>query len=74
LKLADLLELPGFHYANSEQITSEISNQSHQYKVDNKAINITTKRGVSVIWQKSPYAIDVLSRHATVCVMKTWQF
>jgi NADH-quinone oxidoreductase subunit G len=22
-------------------------------------------RGVSVIWQKSPYAIDVLSRHAT---------
>ena len=63
--LADLLELPGFHYANSEQITSEISNQSHQYKVDDKAINITTKRGVSVIWQKSPYAIDVLSRHAT---------
>jgi hypothetical protein len=51
---ADLLELPGFHYANSEQITSEISNQSHQYKVDDKAINITTKRGVSVIWQKSP--------------------
>ncbi|CAC9648476.1 NADH-quinone oxidoreductase subunit NuoG [bacterium endosymbiont of Bathymodiolus sp. 5 South] len=63
--LADLLELPGFHYASSEQITSEISNQSHQYKVDDKAINITTKRGVSVIWQKSPYAIDVLSRHAT---------
>jgi NADH-quinone oxidoreductase subunit G len=29
------------------------------------AINISTKRGVSVIWQKSPYAIDVLSRHAT---------
>jgi hypothetical protein len=24
-----------------------------------------SKRGVSVIWQKSPYAIDVLSRHAT---------
>jgi hypothetical protein len=37
--LADLLELPGFHYANSEQITSEISNQSHQYKVDNVGIN-----------------------------------
>jgi NADH-quinone oxidoreductase subunit G len=38
--LADLLELPDFHYASSEQITSEISNQSHQYKVDDKAINI----------------------------------
>jgi hypothetical protein len=35
---------------------SEISNQSHQYKVDDKAINITTKRGVSVIsiaWTES---------------------
>ena len=63
--LADLLELPGFHYGNSEQITSEISNQSHKHKVDNKEINITAKRGVSVIWQKSPYALDVLSRHAT---------
>lgn len=63
--LADLLELSGFHYANSEQITGEISNQSHKQKIDNKEINITAKRGVSVIWQKSPYAIDVLSRHAT---------
>ncbi|MDC9715134.1 MAG: NADH-quinone oxidoreductase subunit NuoG [Gammaproteobacteria bacterium] len=62
--LADLLELPGFHFANSMQITSEISNQGRKQAVNNKAIDIKVKRGVDVIWQKSPYAVDALSRHA----------
>ncbi len=63
--LADLLKLPGFGYINSAQITNDISNHRYKQKVDNKEINITIKRGVSVIWQKSPYAIDVLTRHAS---------
>ncbi len=62
--LADLLELPGFHFANSTQVASEISNQSHKQKEDDKNIDTTVKQGVNVIWQKSPYAMDVLSRHA----------
>lgn len=62
--LADLLKLPGFQYGDSEQITNEISNPSYQQKEDDKEINITVKRDVNVIWQKSPYALDVLSRHA----------
>ena len=62
--LADLLELPGFHFANSVQVANEISNQSHKQQEDDKDIDTTVKQGVSVIWQKSPYATDVLSRHA----------
>ena len=63
--LADLLELPGFHYADSAQVTSEIMHQSHKQHAHNESIDIKVKRGVNVIWQKSPYAVDVLSRHAT---------
>jgi len=63
--LADLLELPGFHYADSTQVTSEITHQSHNTHVHDENINLTAKQGVHVIWQKSPYAIDVLSRHST---------
>ncbi|HIM54073.1 MAG TPA: NADH-quinone oxidoreductase subunit G [Gammaproteobacteria bacterium] len=63
--LADLLELPGFHYADSTQVTSEITHQSHKQHAHNESIDIKVKRGINVIWQKSPYAVDVLSRHAT---------
>jgi NADH-quinone oxidoreductase subunit G len=63
--LADLLELPGFHYADSAQVTSEIMHQSHKQHAHNESIDIKVKRGINVIWQKSPYAVDVLSRHAT---------
>ncbi|SMM99928.1 NADH-ubiquinone oxidoreductase chain G [uncultured Candidatus Thioglobus sp.] len=63
--LADLLELPGFHYADSTQITSEVAHQSYKQKACDAEIDITVKRGITVIWQKSPYAIDVLSRYAT---------
>lgn len=65
--LADLLDLPGFYYEDSTQITSEVVNQTHQQQTNdklNKLINITEKHDVNVIWQKSPYAIDVLLRHA----------
>ena len=63
--LADLLELPGFHYADSAQVTSEIMHQSHKQHAHNESIDVKVKRGINVIWQKSPYAVDVLSRHAT---------
>ena len=63
--LADLLELPGFQYADSSQVTSEIKHQSHKQHAHNESIDIKVKRGINVIWQKSPYAVDVLSRHAT---------
>jgi len=62
--LADLLELPGFHYTDSAQVTSEVMHQSHKQHVHDESIDIKVKRGVNVIWQKSPYAVDVLSRHA----------
>jgi NADH-quinone oxidoreductase subunit G len=62
--LADLLELPGFHFTNSAQITDEISHQSYKHNSTNSDIDITVKRGINVIWQHSPYAVDVLSRHA----------
>ncbi|WXT99529.1 MAG: NADH-quinone oxidoreductase chain 3 [Catillopecten margaritatus gill symbiont] len=62
--LADLLELPGFHFTNSTQVTDEISHQKHKYNTVTSNIDIKVKRGVNVIWQHSPYAVDVLSRHA----------
>ncbi|SFV85652.1 NADH-ubiquinone oxidoreductase chain G [hydrothermal vent metagenome] len=62
--LADLLDLPGFHFANSMQVTEEVSHQRHQHNTTDNKIDITVAPGVNVIWQYSPYAIDVLSRHA----------
>jgi NADH-quinone oxidoreductase subunit G len=40
--LADLLELPGFHYANSEQITSEISigNMTSEYRATSLSLKL----------------------------------
>ena len=62
--LADLLELPGFHYANCAQVTSEVSHQSHKQHAHEGSVDLTVKRGINVIWQKSPYAIDALLRHS----------
>ena len=62
--LADLLELPGFHYADSAQITTEALHQSHQQPSTDVNIDLTTKHGIQVIWQKSPYSVDVLLRHS----------
>ena len=62
--LADLLELPGFHYADSAQVTSEVAHQSHKAHVYDESIDVKAKRGINVIWQKSPYAVDALCRHS----------
>ena len=63
--LADLLELPGFHYANSTQVLSEVSHQVHKEHEYDHQVDLNSKaEGVQVIWQASPYATDALLRHA----------
>lgn len=61
--LADLLELPGFNFSNSTQITSVVPLKKHWKNSVLKNIS-TIKNNVNVIWQKSAYATDVLLRHA----------
>ena len=58
------MELPGFYYADSAQITREVAHQSHKAHVYDESIDVKVKRGVNVIWQKSPYAVDALCRHS----------
>ena len=61
--LADLLELPGFHYENSSQISSELAHQPHEHSHDT-AIDLTSKDDtVETIWMHSAYHTDVLLRH-----------
>ncbi len=63
--LADLLELPGFHYENSAQVLSEVAHQSEvEHEYDN-SINIDENTSaIETIWMHSPYQSDALLRHA----------
>ncbi len=64
--MADLLELPGFHYADSTQVLAEISHQPHTKHTHDGHINFTNKHnGIGVIWQNSPYSIDAVLRHSS---------
>ncbi len=73
--LADLLQLPGFDYTANQQITSEATMHQNPKlsKVDvskvDVSIDLTMKKGIDIIWQKSPYAIDVLLRHSPALQM-----
>jgi len=63
--LADLLELPGFHFTDSTQVLSEVSNQAHNTHEFSHDIDLSAENDqLSVIWQSSPYATDVLLRHS----------
>ena len=63
--LADLLDLPGFHYADSMQVLSEVSHHAHKAHEYDHSVDLGTEaEGVQVIWQSSPYATDALLRHA----------
>ncbi len=62
--LADLLSLNGFHYTDSTQVSSEALNHNSKQSEFNREIDLTPQHDISVIWQKPPYALDVLSRHA----------
>ena len=63
--MADLLELPGFHYTDSTQVLSEVAHHAHkEHEYDHGIDFNTSTEGVEVIWQKSAYATDALLRHA----------
>jgi len=63
--LADLLELPGFHYENSTQISGELAHQSVHEHNQNSALALNTKSTkIETIWMHSAYHSDVLLRHA----------
>ncbi len=63
--LADLLQLPHFEYVDSAQIVSDIAQYSPPLSVLQETIELSAEQNeMSVIWQKSPYATDALSRHA----------
>ncbi|SMN17062.1 NADH-ubiquinone oxidoreductase chain G [uncultured Candidatus Thioglobus sp.] len=63
--LADLLELPGFHYENSAKVMDGISHQSVQSHEYNTSVNLGDQTTlVETIWMHSPYQSDVLLRHA----------
>ncbi|WPE18323.1 NADH-quinone oxidoreductase subunit NuoG [Candidatus Thioglobus autotrophicus] len=63
--LADLLELPGFHYENSSQVSSELTHQSaHEYNQDVTLELNTKSTTIETIWTHSAYHSDVLLRHA----------
>ena len=68
--LADLLDLPGFHFENSQQVLSELEHQStptHEYDT---SINIDDQSSaIETIWMHSPYHTDVLLRHARSLTM-----
>ncbi|MDG2395783.1 NADH-quinone oxidoreductase subunit NuoG [Candidatus Thioglobus sp.] len=64
--LADLLELPGFHYENSTQVLSEVAHQMTPVHEYDTAINLDKSTvEVETIWTHSPYHTDALLRHAT---------
>ena len=64
--MADLLELPGFHYSDSTQVLSEVSHQAHKDHEYDHSINLeNNSNNIEVIWQQSPYSIDALLRHSS---------
>lgn len=63
--LADLLELPGFHFDNSTQILSELEHQTAQTHEYDKNIDLSTQSSnIETIWMRSPYHSDAVLRHA----------
>ncbi len=63
--LADLLELPSFHYENSTQVMSEVAHQSIQTHEYDASIDLSKQTvTLETIWMHSPYQSDVLLRHA----------
>jgi NADH-quinone oxidoreductase subunit G len=64
--MADLLALPGFHYADSTQVLAEIFHQPQTKHTHDENVNLTSKHhGISIIWQSSPYSIDAVLRHSS---------
>lgn len=63
--IADLLELPGFHYENVTQVSEELKHQKiYEHKQD-ITIDLGKKSSaIETIWMHSAYHSDALLRHA----------
>ncbi|MBT7839174.1 MAG: NADH-quinone oxidoreductase subunit G [Candidatus Thioglobus sp.] len=70
--LADLLELPGFHYENSTQILEEFEHQpSHEHSQET-AIDLSQQStAIETVWMHNCYHSDALLRHAKSLSMST---
>ncbi len=63
--LADLLELPGFHYENSTQVLAELDHQSVQTHEYDKSVSLNDQNSeIQTIWMHSPYHCDTVLRYA----------
>ena len=62
--LADLLELPGFDYTDSPQVADDALSLSPNAATSEVDIIAMEVPNVATVWQYTPYASDVLTRHA----------
>ena len=62
--LADLLELPGFDYTDSPQVADDALSLSPNVATSEVDIIAMEVPNVATVWQYTPYASDVLTRHA----------
>ena len=62
--LADLLELPGFDYTDSPQVADDALSLSPNVATSEIDIIAMEVPNVATVWQYTPYASDVLTRHA----------
>jgi NADH-quinone oxidoreductase subunit G len=62
--LADLLELPGFDYTDSPQVADDALSLSPNVATSEVDIIAIEVPNVATVWQYTPYASDVLTRHA----------
>ena len=62
--LADLLELPDFDYTDSTQVADDALLLSPNLVTSEVDIIATEEPNVTTVWQYTPYATDVLTRHA----------
>jgi NADH-quinone oxidoreductase subunit G len=62
--LADLLNLPGFHYADSMQVFSELLHHHQPEHLHQSVFDLSLSTEICVVYQRAPYCVDVLLRHA----------
>ena len=62
--LADLLEISGFNYLDSSQVSDEAKHAAPTKTEITHDIDFINSKGVEIIWQPSPYSTDALLRHS----------
>jgi len=63
--LADLLNLEGFDFTDSSQIADEALSLTHSISEIEVPISNSEMPNVTTVWQYTPYARDVVVRHAS---------